>query len=189
MFGQGGDRLRRDAGVSLGLGDDEKKRLGGRFYERHGFRYRPQIGRGGPHRDQDQIGKGQDSNVLLRNRGGRIDEAIGRALSSTFQATGRGVRTAHPRAAAFRSRAVHAKGLTCLAYRCRSARPGTSPARSASTARWAARVVLPLPPFCEVISIVFIKITFIHIGKQYFMKLTKLLIMSRHTRYTVAVIN
>jgi hypothetical protein len=37
---------------------------------------------------------------------------------------------------------------------------GPSPTRSASTARCAARVVLPLPPFCDVITIVFNKTSF-----------------------------
>jgi hypothetical protein len=34
---------------------------------------------------------------------------------------------------------------------------GPSPTRSASTAKCAANVVLPLPPFCEVMTIVFMK--------------------------------
>src|ERR1019366_4842561 len=89
MLGQGGDRLRRDGGVSLGLGDDEKERLGGRFDQRYGFRYRPQVGWRGAHGYYDQIGEGQDRLALLRNCGGRIDEAIRRGfLLEHLQALG-----------------------------------------------------------------------------------------------------
>src|SRR5579859_3022356 len=55
-------------------------------------------------------------------------------------------------------RSCHRLNVACLSVSMSQA--GASPTRSASTARCAASVVLPLPPFCEVITIVFKKATF-----------------------------